>query len=210
MPRVNIDDLYKKRVKELFPDISGSDTEERLAKLDKELNREWTPEEWYHELEKRWYFHNRSWYMFSEVKVMKDNYDPQQLPNISMVDDKRFCTPIHGCSKACFFYSDANVEKIDGGRLEYSKIQEAITGLNSFPGIEEARKELEKERMEIKQHIRYPASHPLFKLLQGQVFWIWNSRHLHLQEWLKTRGKCCFNHIVGEPEKWHAPMPLWD
>jgi hypothetical protein len=161
LPRVNIDDLYKKRVKELFPNIDGDETAEKLAKLDKELNREWTAEEWYHELEKRWYFHNRSWYMFSEVKVFVDKWDRQQLPDISTVTDKRFCNPIHGCSPFCFFHS--NEDK----RLDYSKIQEAIDGLNKFPGIEQARKELEKERMEIKQHVHYPHSHPLFRMLQG-------------------------------------------
>jgi hypothetical protein len=47
-----------------------------------------------------------------------------------------------------------------------------------------------------------------FEQFKDKEFWIWNP-HEHLLAFLKTQGKCCFNHIIGEPEKWGRPQPLF-
>ena len=45
--------------------------------------------------------------------------------------------------------------------------------------------------------------------LHGKPFWIWNIRK-HKQEDAKTNGDCCFNHIVGLPQKDGNDKPLYD
>jgi hypothetical protein len=40
----------------------------------------------------------------------------------------------------------------------------------------------------------------LFQRLQGKSFWIWNIEE-HKQEDIKTNGDCCFNHVIGLPER---------
>ena len=45
--------------------------------------------------------------------------------------------------------------------------------------------------------------------LYGKPFWIWNIRK-HKQEDAKTNGDCCFNHIVGLPQKYGNDKPLYD
>ena len=46
-------------------------------------------------------------------------------------------------------------------------------------------------------------------ILKGKVFWYWDKEQ-HTQEYLKTNGKCCFNHIVGLPQKDKKEYPLFD
>ena len=46
-------------------------------------------------------------------------------------------------------------------------------------------------------------------ILKGKVFWLWDKEQ-HTQEYLKTNGKCCFNHIVGLPQKDKKEYPLFD
>jgi hypothetical protein len=43
--------------------------------------------------------------------------------------------------------------------------------------------------------------------LQGKPFWIWD-REQHRQEYIRTKGLCCFNHIIGLPQKDDHDMPL--
>jgi hypothetical protein len=43
-------------------------------------------------------------------------------------------------------------------------------------------------------------SKELFQRLQDKSFWIWNMEE-HRQEDIKTDGDCCFNHIIGLPQK---------
>jgi hypothetical protein len=218
LPKVNINDLYKRRVKELV----GEDTKE-LDRIEEEFNRKWTEEEWFQQIKKRWYFHELSWYMFEESERYTKKCD-HPMAELSYTDNPYFCTPVHGCIEDCPFHAKE-------GKLEYSVIQQGIEGLNHFPHIKDARKILEEERAKAKRTnlaklnkkvdnnpsfaipppelTEQQSKHPLFKLLKGQVFWIWDHRHLHLQEWLRTQGKCCFNHCIGEPIKWGAPMPIW-
>ena len=39
-----------------------------------------------------------------------------------------------------------------------------------------------------------------FERLQNKPFWIWNIEE-HKQEDIKTKGDCCFNPIIGLPQK---------
>jgi hypothetical protein len=49
----------------------------------------------------------------------------------------------------------------------------------------------------------------LFERLQGKRFWIWNIQD-HKQEDIRTNGDCCFNHIIGLPQKDGIAKPLYD
>jgi hypothetical protein len=49
----------------------------------------------------------------------------------------------------------------------------------------------------------------LFELLQNKPFWIWNIED-HKKEDIKTKGDCCFNHIVGLPMKENKDKPIFD
>ena len=49
----------------------------------------------------------------------------------------------------------------------------------------------------------------LFERLQNKPFWIWNSEE-NRQEDIKTNGDCCFNHIIGLPNKDGTHKPLYD
>ncbi len=213
MPKLNINDLYKRRVNEL---VSG-DTKE-LDRIEQEFNRKWTEEEWFSQLKRRWYFHELSWYMLEETERYTKKCD-HEMVELSYVDNPYFCTPIHGCLEDCFYHGEE-------GKIEYSRIQKAIEDFNHFPGLLEARKKLEEEKAKAQEGLKefnkrvvddplaIPKSterkkHSIFKLLEGKLFWIWPHKHLHLQEFLMTQGKCCFNHIIGEPKKHGALMPIW-
>jgi late competence protein required for DNA uptake (superfamily II DNA/RNA helicase) len=45
--------------------------------------------------------------------------------------------------------------------------------------------------------------------LKGKPFWIWNVKE-HKQEDIRTKGNCCFNHIIGLPTKEGKDKPLYD
>jgi hypothetical protein len=49
----------------------------------------------------------------------------------------------------------------------------------------------------------------LFCWLRNKPFWIWNISE-HKQEDIRTNGDCCFNHIIGLPQKDGADKPLYD
>ena len=49
----------------------------------------------------------------------------------------------------------------------------------------------------------------LFERLHNKPFWIWNIEE-HKQEDLRTNGDCCFNHIIGLPQKDGSDKPLYD
>ncbi|MFL6403663.1 MAG: hypothetical protein ACJ71M_09325, partial [Nitrososphaeraceae archaeon] len=49
----------------------------------------------------------------------------------------------------------------------------------------------------------------LFERLQNKPFWIWNVDE-HRQEDIRTNGDCCFNHIIGLPQKDGNDKPLYD
>jgi hypothetical protein len=39
-----------------------------------------------------------------------------------------------------------------------------------------------------------------FDKLQAKPFWIWNIEENKLED-IRTKGECCFNHIIGLPTK---------
>jgi hypothetical protein len=49
----------------------------------------------------------------------------------------------------------------------------------------------------------------LFDICRGKPFWIWNIEE-HKQEDIKTKGNCCFNHIIGLPQRNGIVKPLYD
>jgi hypothetical protein len=49
----------------------------------------------------------------------------------------------------------------------------------------------------------------LFQRLQNKPFWIWN-RQQHKLEDIGMDGDCCFNHIIGLPQKDGDDKPLYD
>ncbi len=49
----------------------------------------------------------------------------------------------------------------------------------------------------------------LFGRLKGKPFWIWDKQQ-HKQEDIRTDGDCCFNHIIGLPQKDGNDKPLYD
>ena len=49
----------------------------------------------------------------------------------------------------------------------------------------------------------------LFERLQGKPFWIWDRQQRKLED-IDTDGDCCFNHIIGLPQKDGNDKPLYD
>jgi hypothetical protein len=49
----------------------------------------------------------------------------------------------------------------------------------------------------------------LSEKLRNKPFWIWNVKEHKLED-IKTKGDCCFNHIIGLPKKNGTDKPLYD
>jgi hypothetical protein len=49
----------------------------------------------------------------------------------------------------------------------------------------------------------------LFEKLSNKPFWIWDQKQHKLED-VKTNGDCCFNHIIGLPQKDGDDKPLFD
>ena len=49
----------------------------------------------------------------------------------------------------------------------------------------------------------------LFQRLRNKPFWIWDQAK-HKQEDIKTKGACCFNHIIGLPRKDGIEKSIFD
>ena len=49
----------------------------------------------------------------------------------------------------------------------------------------------------------------LIEKLHNKPFWIWNIKE-HKVEDIRTDGECCFNHIIGLPQKDGNDKPLYD
>jgi hypothetical protein len=49
----------------------------------------------------------------------------------------------------------------------------------------------------------------LTEKLHNKPFWIWNIQE-HRQQDIRTNGSCCFNHIIGLPQKNGVDKPLYD
>jgi hypothetical protein len=48
----------------------------------------------------------------------------------------------------------------------------------------------------------------LYGRLRNKEFWFWDIAE-HTQEYIRTRGDCCFNHIIGLPQKEAIDKPLF-
>jgi len=51
--------------------------------------------------------------------------------------------------------------------------------------------------------------HRLFERLRNKSFWIWDIQQ-HEQADIRTKGDCCFNHIIGLPTKERIEKPIFD
>ena len=49
----------------------------------------------------------------------------------------------------------------------------------------------------------------LVSRLKDEPFWIWDPKQ-HKQEDIKTKGDCCFNHIIGLPRKDGVEKSIFD
>ena len=49
----------------------------------------------------------------------------------------------------------------------------------------------------------------LFEILNAKPFWIWDIKEHKLED-IRTKGLCCFNHIVGPPTKNGIEKPFFD
>jgi hypothetical protein len=49
----------------------------------------------------------------------------------------------------------------------------------------------------------------LFKRLENKPFWIWDIEEHRLED-ARTKGNCCFNHIIGLPTKEGIEKAMFD
>jgi len=66
-----------------------------------------------------------------------------------------------------------------------------------------------KDLQKIVQSRSSPAQKELLERLRDKSFWIWDQKQ-HRQEDIKTKGDCCFNHIIGLLTKDKGEEPLFD
>jgi hypothetical protein len=56
---------------------------------------------------------------------------------------------------------------------------------------------------------QHPQQTKFFEQLKGKPFWYWNVER-HRTADIASGGKCCFNHMIGLPEKNGRQLPLFD
>src|ERR687883_417247 len=61
----------------------------------------------------------------------------------------------------------------------------------------------------VAQQQQEKARNELYDRLISKPFWVWD-REQHKQEDIRTDGDCCFNHIIGLPQKDGEDKPLFD
>jgi hypothetical protein len=49
----------------------------------------------------------------------------------------------------------------------------------------------------------------LFDICKDKPFWIWDVQEHKLEDF-RTKGECCFNHIIGLPTKEGLEKPMFD
>jgi hypothetical protein len=62
---------------------------------------------------------------------------------------------------------------------------------------------------DLKKRVNLESTQQQYKRLYNKPFWIWNIDE-HKQEDVRTNGDCCFNHMVGLPQKDNVDKPLYD
>jgi hypothetical protein len=70
-------------------------------------------------------------------------------------------------------------------------------------------KDLQKLVQQSQQQQQQQQQNIFLERLSGKPFWIWNIKE-HKQEDIRTNGDCCFNHIIGLPQKDTVDKPLYD
>jgi len=66
-----------------------------------------------------------------------------------------------------------------------------------------------KDLQKLVQSQSSPEQNELSQRLRHKPFWIWDQLQ-HRQEDIKTKGDCCFNHIIGLPKKDNQGKPMFD
>jgi hypothetical protein len=66
-----------------------------------------------------------------------------------------------------------------------------------------------KDLQKLVQSQSGPVQNETLERLKDKPFWIWDQKQ-HKQEDIKTKGDCCFNHIIGLPRKDGVEKPLFD
>jgi hypothetical protein len=54
-----------------------------------------------------------------------------------------------------------------------------------------------------------PEYHLILERLRNKPFWVWDPQQ-HKTEDIKTKGDCCFNHIIGLPRKDGIEKSIFD
>src|SRR6266516_709316 len=70
--------------------------------------------------------------------------------------------------------------------------------------FKDLRKKINSSTLEISQ----PQTR-LFDICKGKPFWIWDIQEHKLEDF-RTKGECCFNHIIGLPTKEAIEKPMFD
>jgi hypothetical protein len=70
-------------------------------------------------------------------------------------------------------------------------------------------KELKKRVVTLVDEATEQQQSKIFSRLYRKPFWIWIVEE-HKQEAIKTKGDCCFNHIIGLPTKGRVEKPLFE
>jgi hypothetical protein len=70
-------------------------------------------------------------------------------------------------------------------------------------------KDLQKRVSQSKQHGKENTRNELYDRLNNKPIWIWDIEE-QKQEDIRTDGDCCFNHIIGLPQKDGVDKPMYD
>ena len=68
---------------------------------------------------------------------------------------------------------------------------------------------LSKQQKSTRLLQRQQQQQQFFEQLKSKPFWIWD-KHKHKRQYVLSSGKCCFNHVIGLPQKNGKQMPLFD
>jgi hypothetical protein len=66
-----------------------------------------------------------------------------------------------------------------------------------------------KDLQKLVQSQSGPEQSQILQRLRDKPFWVWNQKQ-HKQEDIRTKGDCCFNHIVGLPKKDNVEKPMFE
>jgi hypothetical protein len=66
-----------------------------------------------------------------------------------------------------------------------------------------------KDLQKVIQSQSGPEQSQLLQRLKDKPFWIWDTKQ-HKQQDIKTKGDCCFNHIIGLPRKDGTEKSIFD